>query len=111
MSAANGAHVLIAWVDPDLCTGDANCATNVPEVFEMHAGLAYIVGDTQHQGTVDHIREVPAGREEAAIDEAEECPGECIYVENAIKVSDGVFDLVPSTPGGEVVRVSSLIEL
>ncbi|MFN8016032.1 MAG: ferredoxin [Acidimicrobiia bacterium] len=82
--AANGEQLqgrIAVWVDPDLCTGDANCATNVPAIFTMNDGLAYIVGDDDHEGLTEHTRLVPEGLEEDVVAEAEECPGECIFVE------------------------------
>jgi ferredoxin len=46
------------WIDQDLCTGDGLCE-------EIAPGLA----------------NVPGSLEEAVIEAAEECPGECIFIE------------------------------
>lgn len=84
LAIPNGGHLqnrMAVWVDPDLCTGDANCATNVPEVFEMVDGVAYIVGDEDHEGGPGFTRLVPESIEERVLDEAEDCPGECIFVD------------------------------
>ena len=73
------------WIDQDLCTGDGLCAEICPEVFIMRSdGLAYV-----QEG--DHIFEDPGGalglanfgeeHLEAVIESAEECPGECIFIE------------------------------
>jgi ferredoxin len=73
------------WIDQDLCTGDGLCAEIAPDVFIMRDdGLAYV----QEKG---HIYENPGGALElasfgpelldAVIESAEECPGECIYIE------------------------------
>ena len=47
------------WIDQDLCTGDGICAEICPDIFEMHK---------------DELAE-------AVIESAEECPGECIFIE------------------------------
>ena len=77
------------WIDQDLCTGDGLCEEIAPDVFTLLAdGLAYVKegdkifadanGNPQGaKGTAN----VPAGQEEAVIESAEECPGECIFIE------------------------------
>ena len=73
------------WIDQDLCTGDGLCAEICPEVFVMRDdGLAYV----QENG---HVFDNPGGATglatfednylKAVIESAEECPGECIYIE------------------------------
>ena len=73
------------WIEQDRCTGDGLCAESCPEVFVMRDdGLAYVQED-------GHIFEDPGGAEglatfeehllEAVIESAEECPGECIFLE------------------------------
>jgi len=75
------------WIDQDLCTGDGLCEEICPDVFTLQDdGLAY-VKDTDSvktdpggaQGTV----EVPANLEDAVTEAAEECPGECIFIEQS----------------------------
>ncbi len=77
------------WIDQDLCTGDGLCAEIAPDVFIMlEDGLAYV----QENGKVfSKLR----GNEEGAsglscfaddrlgdvVESAEECPGECIFIE------------------------------
>ena len=83
------------WIDQDLCTGDGLCAEIAPDVFTMkNDGLAYVqevVGnfgelkifsaiDGNDQGAGGLAR-VPKGQEELVLEAAEECPGECIFVE------------------------------
>jgi ferredoxin len=77
------------WIDQDLCTGDGLCEEICPDVFTLlDDGLAYVKdGDTIYatakgnpQGA-DGLAPVPAGQEEAVIESAEECPGECIFIE------------------------------
>jgi len=75
------------WIDQDLCTGDGLCEEICPDVFTLQDdGLAY-VKDTDSvktdpggaQGTV----EVAANLEDAVTEAAEECPGECIFIEQS----------------------------
>jgi len=54
------------WIDQDLCTGDGLCAEIAPDVFTMMPdGLASF--------SDDRLGDV--------IEAAEECPGECIFIE------------------------------
>ena len=83
------------WIDQDLCTGDGICAEICPPIFEMHDdGLAYVkevawkslagpgggAGDPLYK-MADGMAGVPDELAEAVIESAEECPGECIYIE------------------------------
>ena len=77
------------WIDQDLCTGDGLCTDHAPAVFTLlEDGIAYVKeGDKifatakgNAQGA-DGLANVPAGQEEAVIESAEECPGECIFIE------------------------------
>jgi len=76
------------WIDQDLCTGDGLCAEICPEVFVMkNDGLAYVQEgdkifsalDNNPQGAEGQA-EVPKSLEDAVVESAEECPGECIFV-------------------------------
>jgi len=73
------------WIDQDLCTGDGLCEEIAPAVFTLlDDGLAYVKES-------DQIRNEPGGAagtalvsedlEDAVIEAAEECPGECIFIE------------------------------
>ena len=47
-------------------------------------GLAYVKDGAKvlsDPGGAEGIAPVPAGQEEATIESAEECPGECIFIE------------------------------
>jgi ferredoxin len=79
------------WIDQDLCTGDGLCTEICPDIFFMHDdGLAYVKdvdsdgygpdGAPRSQMAQGHV-EVLSALEEAVIDAAEECPGECIFIE------------------------------
>ena len=72
------------WIDQDLCTGDGLCAEIAPDVFVMEDdGLAYVAeGGVRVSGVgVDALASVPEGQVDAVIESAEDCPGECIYIE------------------------------
>jgi ferredoxin len=73
------------WIDQDLCTGDGLCEEIAPDVFALlDDGLAYVKdGDKilSEPGGAEAVAPVPAGQEEAVIESAEECPGECIFIE------------------------------
>ena len=73
------------WIDQDLCTGDGLCEEIAPDVFTLlDEGLAYVKeGDKifSDPGGAEGLATVPAGQEEATIEAAEECPGECIFIE------------------------------
>jgi ferredoxin len=85
VTAAVGADELEVWVDQDLCTGDGLCEEIAPAVFTLlDDGLAYVKeGDKVYSdpGGADGLAVVPGGMEEAVIESAEECPGECIFIE------------------------------
>ena len=73
------------WIDQDLCTGDGLCEQIAPDVFtRFDDGLASVrEGETIYSdpGGPEGLAVVPDGQEEATIESAEECPGECIYLE------------------------------
>jgi ferredoxin len=73
------------WIDQDLCTGDGLCEEIAPDVFTLlDDGLAYfrevekILSDP---GGAAGLANFPDGQLDAVIESAEECPGECIYIE------------------------------
>ncbi len=71
------------WIDQDLCTGDGLCEEIAPEVFTLlDDGLAYVRENGKTlPGGVEGLANVPAGQEDGTIESAEECPGECIFIE------------------------------
>ncbi len=72
------------WIDQDLCTGDGLCEEIAPSVFTLlDDGLAYVKeGDKVfNPGGPEGLAVVAAGMEEPTIESAEECPGECIFIE------------------------------
>ncbi len=86
---------LKVWIDQDLCTGDGLCVEITPDIFEMHDdGLAYVkevhwksiagpdggAGDPVYK-MAEGTASVPEELVEATIESAEECPGECIFID------------------------------
>ena len=72
------------WIDQDLCTGDGLCEEIAPSVFTLlDDGLAYVVenGVTLSEPGAASLANVPSDMEDATIESAEECPGECIFLE------------------------------
>ena len=86
------------WIDQDLCTGDGLCVEICPSLFDMHDdGLAYVKeADWKSLYGPDNPRTdkstpvyqmagrtatVPDELAESAIEAAEDCPGECIFLE------------------------------
>ena len=77
------------WIDQDLCTGDGLCAEIAPDVFVMlEDGIAYV----QENGKVfakrkgnpegaEGMAEIPEHLLDDVITSAEDCPGECIFIE------------------------------
>jgi ferredoxin len=77
---------LKVWIDQDLCTGDGLCEEISPAVFTLlDDGLAYVKeGDKvfSDPGGAEGIAIIPDGEIEGVVESAEECPGECIYIES-----------------------------
>lgn len=78
------------WIDQDLCTGDGLCAEIAPDVFViMQDGLAYV----QENGKIfaaimvnpegsSGMAQIPENKLDDVIEAAEDCPGECIFIEH-----------------------------
>ncbi len=71
------------WIDQDCCTGAGLCVDRCPELFiVLDDGIGYVrdgdavLTDPQHASVA-----VPSHHERDAIDAAEHCPGECIYLD------------------------------
>jgi ferredoxin len=82
------------WIDQDLCTGDGLCEEIQPAIFRGHDdGLYYVKevswpdlweGDGSrdpHYKMAEGQADVPHELLESTIEAAEECPGECIFIE------------------------------
>jgi len=85
------------WIDQDLCTGDGICVEICPKLFEMHEdGLAYVkevawpnrfgvsgAGSEPALRMAEGTAAIPDALLEDAIEAAEACPGECIFIDPA----------------------------
>ena len=73
------------WIDQDLCTGDGLCVDHCPEVFtQLEDGIAYVCQDRHvlnDPGGGDSLAAVPEWASGAVVAAAEDCPGECIFIE------------------------------
>jgi len=73
------------WIDQDLCTGDGLCEEIAPDVFTLlDDGLAYVKEGSKvfnAPGGADGLANIPEGQLDAVTESAEECPGECIFIE------------------------------
>jgi len=77
------------WIDQDLCTGDGICEEIAPDVFVLlDDGLAYVregekifaASEGNTQGA-EGLANFPDDQMDAVVESAEECPGECIFIE------------------------------
>ena len=75
------------WVDQDICTGDGLCALVCPDIFFMHHdGLAYVrpagspIPETPTHEMGNAV-DIPDDLVESTVEAAEDCPGQCIFVE------------------------------
>lgn len=78
--------MLSVWIDQDLCTGDGLCTDHCPELFVLlEDGISYVVGPGGEPGNDPGgaASMVPVAEEHlaAVIAAAEDCPGECIFIE------------------------------
>jgi ferredoxin len=74
------------WIDQDLCTGDGLCTDHCPEVFVLlEDGISYVVdpamGVRNDPGGPEGLAEVLPRHIGAVINAADDCPGECIFLE------------------------------
>lgn len=73
------------WIDQDLCTGDGLCTDHAPAVFTLlEDGIAYVKQDgvpLNDPGGARSLALVPKPLEGDVVAAAEDCPGECIFIE------------------------------
>ena len=78
--------MLHVWIDQDLCTGDGLCTDHCPELFILlEDGISYVHsgGEPQNDpGGIASMVPVPAPLVDAAVTAADDCPGECIFLED-----------------------------
>ena len=73
------------WIDQDLCTGDGLCEEIAPDVFTLlDDGLAYVKEGSKvfsDPGGAEGMANFDDKYTDAVVESAEECPGECIFIE------------------------------
>jgi ferredoxin len=82
------------WIDQDLCTGDGLCEEISPDVFYGQDDGLYYVKETSgnfgeeklfdgeaNPAGAEGLARIPDGQLDGVIEAAEECPGECIFIE------------------------------
>jgi ferredoxin len=73
------------WIDQDLCTGDGLCTDHAPAVFTLlEDGIAYVkeAGRVLNDpGQASSLAAVPKVLEHDVVQAADDCPGECIFIE------------------------------
>ena len=83
------------WIDQDLCTGDGLCTDHAPPVFTLlEDGIAYVKEHGRvlnDPGGAASRASVPHHLERDVVAAADDCPGECIFIEVIAPPS-------PSTP-------------
>ena len=77
------------WIDQDLCTGDGLCTDHAPAVFRLlEDGIAYVQQGGRvlnDPGGAASLARVPAALEADVVAAAEDCPGECIFIEQPVR--------------------------
>jgi ferredoxin len=88
------------WIDQDLCTGDGLCTDHAPSVFVLlEDGISYVqeVGTVLNDpGGAGSVAVVASRDERAVLVAADDCPGECIFVEEdppEVDVEDAADDV------------------
>jgi ferredoxin len=70
------------WIDEGQCTSSGLCEVISPEVFALEAdGLAHL--RRSDDGPERRIYTVPPHLEKEVREAADQCPGECIYLQDA----------------------------
>lgn len=77
------------WIDQDLCTGDGLCEEICPDIFFAgDDGLFYVkdVGEVANSSNPrlkmsQGLAVIPDNLLSDVIEAADECPGECIFIE------------------------------
>ena len=73
------------WIDQDLCTGDGLCTDHAPAVFTLlEDGIAYVKDHDRvlnDPGGSGSLAPVPGPLTRNVVHAAEDCPGECIFIE------------------------------
>ena len=78
-------HDMRVWIDQDLCTGDGLCVDHCQDVFlQLEDGIAYVMEagiPGNDPGGSGSLAWVPPRYEGDVVHAADDCPGECIFIE------------------------------
>lgn len=70
------------WIDGDACTGVGLCESACPEVFTMASdGIAHVVDRSGSVLASNTAAEFADALLDNVLEAAEDCPEECIYIE------------------------------
>jgi ferredoxin len=70
------------WIDQEQCTSSGLCEVISPEVFQIeNDGLAHL--RSADAATVPRRWTVPPDLRDQVQEAADQCPGECIYIEES----------------------------
>jgi ferredoxin len=73
------------WVDQDVCTGDGLCEEHCPSMFSLHDGLSFVkvphAAAPAFLGGQRDLVDIPDHLLDDVLNAAEDCPGECIFLE------------------------------
>lgn len=73
------------WIDQDLCTGDGLCVDHCQDAFvQLEDGIAYVAEHGvafNNPGSSGSLAVVSVRNQIAVVRAAEDCPGECIFIE------------------------------
>jgi ferredoxin len=69
------------WVDHDVCTGDRLCEETAPNVFQLVDGISYVRDGRGALVQAGGAADVPDHELDGVLDAAEQCPGECIFID------------------------------
>jgi ferredoxin len=69
-------------IDQELCMGDGLCETIASDVFTVREdGVVYVINRADGVRDPGVAATVPSEFEEAVVEAAEQCPGECIIID------------------------------
>ncbi len=73
------------WVDQDVCTGDGLCEEHCPSIFVLRDGISNVkaahAATPACSGGPGDLVDVPDHLLDHVLTAAEDCPGECIFLE------------------------------
>jgi ferredoxin len=69
------------WIDQEVCTGDGLCEEASPTVFQLEDGVSFVRDSRGGLVMGGGGADIPDSEFDAVLTAAEECPGECIFIE------------------------------